>query len=77
MKGNWKLTFGENLRRLRERVAITQDQLAYYLHITHQSISKWENNISLPSIEFCIPLTNLLKCTLEELFLVFKKEVDI
>ena len=68
------MTFGENLKKLREKVYLTQDQLANSLHITHQSISKWENDISLPSIEFCIPLTMLLKCTLEELLNVFKKE---
>lgn len=70
-----EITFGENLRRLREKALITQDQLASELHITHQSISKWENNISLPSIAFCVPLIRILECTLDDLFVSFPKEV--
>ena len=70
-----EFTFGENLRKLREKALITQEVLASKLHITHQSISKWENNIALPSICFCIPLTVVLNCTLDELFVSFPKEV--
>ena len=64
--------FGENLRLLRKRANLTQEEIANKLNISHQSISKWENNISLPTIEYCLPLTEILKCSLDDLFNVKK-----
>lgn len=64
--------FGDNLKFLRKRAKLTQEEIANRLNISHQSISKWENNISLPTIEYCIPLTEILNCSLNELFNVKK-----
>lgn len=64
--------FGENLRLLRKRANLTQEEIANKLNISHQSISKWENNISLPTIEYCLPLTEILNCSLNDLFNVKK-----
>jgi DNA-binding XRE family transcriptional regulator len=62
------ITFGQHLRLLREKVNLTQEELASFLHITHQSISKWENDQSLPSIDYCLPLAKVFKCSLDDLF---------
>lgn len=67
-------TFGQNLRKLREKANLTQGELATFLHLTHQSISKLENDISLPSIDYCVPLTKVLKCSLNDLFSYLIKE---
>ncbi len=63
-----KYTFGENLRQLRLKANLTQDELARHLQISRQSISKWEQDISLPNIIYIVPLTKALYCTLEDLF---------
>lgn len=67
------MTFGENLRMLRNKQNLTQNDVACYLKITRQSISKWESDKSIPSIIYIVPLTQVLCCTLENLFLYNKE----
>ena len=40
------MTIGEKIRELRREENITQEQLAEYLNISCQAVSKWENNAS-------------------------------
>lgn len=61
------ISFGTNLKALREKKNLSQESLARILNISRQSISKWEQGISYPSILYLIPLTKILDCTLEEL----------
>lgn len=65
------MTFGENLKLLRMKANLTQDDVANILHISRQSVSKWEQDISLPLIVYIVPLTKILKCTLDDLFKVY------
>lgn len=60
--------FGDRLKRLRTRANLTQQEVANKLHITRQSISKWEQNISLPPLSVILELVEILSCTLDELF---------
>ena len=55
------------MKSLRDKKKISQEVLAKKLQITRQSISKWEQGISYPSILYLVPLTKILDCTLEEL----------
>ena len=41
----------KNLKELRLEKGLSQQQLADFLHITQQSVYKYENNISQPSLE--------------------------
>ena len=56
-----------NLRKLREKKNLSQEALSKKLKISRQSISKWEQDISYPSILYLIPITKILECTLDEL----------
>ncbi|MBM6897995.1 helix-turn-helix transcriptional regulator [Pseudoflavonifractor capillosus] len=38
--------FSENLKILRKQKGLTQETLAIKLHITRQTISKWEKGVS-------------------------------
>ena len=38
----------ENLRALRKARGLSQEDLAQRLHITRQTLSKWENGLSVP-----------------------------
>ncbi len=42
---------GKNIKRLRERNHMTQEELAEKLFVTRQAISKWENGKTEPDIE--------------------------
>lgn len=56
-----------NLRKLREKKNLSQEALSKKLKISRHSISKWEQDISCPSILYLIPITKILECTLDEL----------
>ena len=60
--------FNKNLKRIRLRSGLTQKDVADFLHISPQSISKWENGDAMPSIDFLPPLSMLFKCSIDELF---------
>ena len=60
--------FNKNLKRIRLESNLTQKDVADYLHISPQSVSKWENGEATPSIEYLPMLAQLFKCTIDELF---------
>ena len=62
------MTFGKNLKRLRQERELTQQMLAKKLFISRQSISKWENDISFPPVMVIKKLIVILKCSYEDLF---------
>ena len=44
------MLLGDKIRSLRKNKQITQAQLAEALFVSSQSVSKWENNLSVPDI---------------------------
>ena len=51
--------FGEKIRKLRKQKDMTQEQLAEYLNISTQSVSKWETNLTLPDITLIPIIANI------------------
>lgn len=62
------MTIGEKIKQLRRAQDVTQEQLAEYLNITYQSISKWENNNAMPDISLVVPIANFFGVSTDELF---------
>lgn len=57
------VTFGQNLRRLRERIGLTQLQLARAIGQKQQTqISKWERTDSIPTPKLIMRLAVALGC---------------
>jgi len=56
-----KFDFGENLKSLRNRKGLTQEQVAELLNVSKQSVSRWENNITYPDITF-LPILASFYC---------------
>lgn len=68
MKGtNMKLNIGENIRRLRRGLDMTQEQLADKLGVAYQSVSRWENGTTYPDMEFLPALAGIFGVTVDEL----------
>ena len=44
------MDFGTNLKQLRKEKNLTQEELAECLGVSPQTVSKWENNLSMPDI---------------------------
>lgn len=56
-----------NLKTLRKQKGYTQEELAARLHVSRQTISKWENGISAPDADTLIRMAELFQVTVEEL----------
>jgi Predicted transcriptional regulator len=53
------MNIGETIKKLRREKDMTQEQLAEYLNITTQAVSKWETGLSLPDITLVPMLANI------------------
>lgn len=62
------MTIGEKIKMLRREQGITQENLAEYLNISYQAVSKWENNRALPDISLVVPISNFFGVTTDVLF---------
>ena len=62
------MEIGKKIKQLRCKVGLTQEQLATRLGISAQSVSKWENSITMPDITLLPSLTSELGVTMDELF---------
>src|SRR5690625_7097123 len=59
--------FGDRLKKEREKREWSQVYLAEKLHVSRQSVSKWETGKNYPSIEVIIELSDLFEITIDEL----------
>ncbi len=61
------MIFSERLKEEREKRNWSQNDLAEKLHVSRQSVSKWETGKNYPSIEIIIHLSDLFGITIDEL----------
>ena len=61
------MVFAEKLKAERKKREWSQEELAAKLFVTRQSVSKWENGQSYPSIEVIIKISDLFGLTIDEL----------
>lgn len=59
---------GKKIRTLRKNKKMTQEQLAEVLSVSPQSVSKWENGLSVPDIELLPIIARYFGITMDELF---------
>lgn len=62
------IELGNKIKQLRLQKGITQDTLAKVLNVSFQTISKWENNISMPDIQLLPEIAVYFGCTIDDLF---------
>ncbi|MBG9713514.1 transcriptional regulator [Bacillus thuringiensis serovar kyushuensis] len=61
------MIFSERLKEEREKRNWSQNDLAEKIHVSRQSVSKWETGKNYPSIEIIIHLSDLFGITIDEL----------
>lgn len=61
------IIFGEKLKKERELRNWSQDYLAEQIHVSRQSVSKWETGKNYPSIEIIIDLSDLFGISIDEM----------
>ena len=57
----------DNIRSLRKARGLSQEEVAQRLHITRQTLSKWENGLSVPDAQLLLKLAEILEVSVAQL----------
>lgn len=68
------INFNERIKKLRKQKDLTQEQLAEYMGISPQAVSRWETGASCPDISALPQLAELFGLTIDELLGVNEKK---
>ena len=68
----------ENIKRIRKEKGLSQEELAGKVYVVRQTISKWEQGLSVPDSEMLIALSKALETPVSSLLgeSMIKAEVD-
>lgn len=66
-----------NIRFLRKRENISQEEFAERFGVSRQSVAKWENGDSLPDIKKCVELADYYELSVDVLLRIPLEEHDI
>lgn len=58
---------GENIKELRKAKGLSQQELAERLHVVRQTVSKWEQGLSVPDADLLVRLADCLEVSVGEL----------
>ncbi len=61
------MTLGERIKKYRQKVGLSQEQLAEKINVSRQAITKWENDSGIPDIDNLISLSKVMGISLDEL----------
>ena len=62
------MNIGSTIRKLRQERGITQEELAEQMHVSPQSVSKWETNTTTPDIALLPQIAIYFGVTIDSLF---------
>lgn len=57
----------ENIKHFRKAKGMSQEEMAIKLNIVRQTVSKWENGLSVPDADVLIDMSNLLDVSVSQL----------
>lgn len=61
------MTIGKRIQKHRKALAMSQDDLGQKLFVSRQTISLWENDQTLPTIENLLRLKEIFSISIDEL----------
>ena len=70
------MSLGQRLMELRKEKHLSQEEVAYQLNVTRQSVSKWETDQSTPDFDKILPICELFGISTEELITGEKKVIN-
>ena len=71
------MSLGEKLLSLRKKKGLSQEEVADMLHVSRQTVSKWETDQSMPDFDKVVPICNLYEISTDELFKEGEKSVAV
>ncbi|HEM3667866.1 TPA: DUF3955 domain-containing protein [Streptococcus suis] len=63
------MNFGQQIKDLRKKEGLTQEQFALKLNVTRKAVSNWENDKNLPDLELLILMSSVFSISLDQLIL--------
>lgn len=64
------MEIGKQIKRLRIEKKVTQEELADYLGVSYQAVSKWENEVTMPDITLLPQIAIFFGVKIDELFIL-------
>ena len=64
------ISIGKTIKKLRTEKGVTQEELAKYLSITFQSVSKWETEAATPDTALLPKIAVFFGVSIDDLFSV-------
>ncbi len=75
-----KMNLGTQIKKYRNELSLSQDELAEKVFVSRQSISNWENDKTYPDINSLVLLSEVFKVSLDQLVKgdleIMKKEIS-
>jgi len=75
-----RMELGGQIRRYRDELGLSQEELAERVFVTRQSVSNWENEKTYPDIHSLLLLSEVFSCSLDQLIKgdieVMKQEIS-
>lgn len=62
------MSTGEKIRMLRVQLKLSQESFAELVHVSRQTISKWENDICLPNVQNLLVICKMANVPINEFF---------
>ena len=62
------MSLGNNIKKYRRDLGLTQEELAGILCVTGQAVSKWESGVGMPDVTQIVPLAQALNVSTDALF---------
>lgn len=64
------MEIGNQIKQLRQRRGVTQENLAEHLGVTPQAVSKWERGVATPDIAMLPEISAYFGVTIDALFAI-------
>lgn len=74
--GGATVSIGETIYKFRKQAGLSQEELAYKMNVTRQSVSLWETDQTVPSLESLKMLSEIFAVSLDELCGTPAKDVE-
>lgn len=69
-----EMNIGNQIKKLRTEKKVLQEEVAEYLGVSAQAVSKWENNASTPDITLLPAIATFFGVAIDELFAIPEEE---
>lgn len=70
------MNLGEKIRFLRKERKLTQEQLAEYMHVSAQAVSKWETSAASPDVDMLPRLAAFFDSSIDELLDFDRRKIE-